>query len=620
MAQPQSVITPINNTLGIFFHEKGSIKISNSKWTLLVYKELSPIKDAISNNDRILNQIYDNFIYDETPRMKAFQKDILTHVSLIKQISESVNLKYREIFADTMKYYYRKRRGILNGLGTIWKSITGNLDASDGDYFNECINRVSRDEREIETLMKNQISVTTSVIKNFNATIQNLQIDEQTFNKDIEEIHKSLMDISDLLAFNDAQIKVLDLCETLMESYTFIENFLSEIINSIAFARLGVLHSSIINPLDLLNSLKEISQSLQKTNLPLPVYSSYIARYIDLIELEAYQSDTKIVFVLKIPLIEPESYTLYRVYPIPILDNHTEFHHIIPITRSYIARDDDSMLYVTPQDLKKCKNLNINQKICPDLLPYPIDSDSICEAQLLRRTTSTLPKTCQVSLLYASDYNVEEIDSNLWLISISGPLPVTIKCIDKEVITKIIKTNSLLKLQPRCSSFIGSTRVQAKYLVDKHENLTYKSSPVQIPFKCCEHMPAKSAIPQLKPLRLNKINTDDLKIAQHKLDHYSEELDKMIHQPFIERNMSWFIILTICVVISLMVLYAMYKCRRKRFPRITAKPADDDDDPQLPPTTPLQGVTKKISRSILPKRRPSFRARDLTEELELSEA
>lgn len=557
-------------------------------------------------------------MYDETPRMKAFQKEIQTHISLIRQISDSVSLKYKEIFADTMKYHFRKRRGILNGLGTIWKSITGNLDASDGEYFNECINKVSRDEREIENLLKNQISVTTSVIKNFNATIQSLQIDEQTFNADIDEIHKSIADISDILAFNNAQIKILSLCETLMESYTFLENSLSEIINAVAFARLKILHSSIITPADLIDSLKGISQSLQKANLPLPVYSSSIAQYIDIIELEAYQSDTKIVFVLKVPLVEPESYTLYHLYPIPILDNHTEFHHIIPTTRTFIARDDDSMLYVSLRDLKMCKNLRPNQKICSDVLPYPIDSDSICEAQLLKRTVFTLPRTCQVSLLYATDYNVEEIDHNLWLVTISEPLPVTIKCSGKEVLTKIIKTNSLLKLQPGCNSFIGSTRVQAKYIVEKYENITYKNFPVQIPFKCCEHMPGKPYVPRLKPLKLNKIDTDDLKIAQHKLDQYSDELDKMMNQPFIEKHSSWFTVLTITLVIVLAVLYFSCKCRRRRFPRIAAAPANDEDSPS--PSTPLQrSIKRKSLCSILPKRRPSVKPQDLSEEMELRE-
>ena len=96
--------------------------------------------------------------------MIAFKSEIQTHVNLISQLSDSANLKYKEIMADTPNYY-RNKRGLINGVGTLWKTISGNLDASDGEYFNDCIEKVSRDEKHIETLMKNQISVTTSVIK-----------------------------------------------------------------------------------------------------------------------------------------------------------------------------------------------------------------------------------------------------------------------------------------------------------------------------------------------------------------------------------------------------------------------------------------------------------------------
>ena len=126
----------------------------------------------------------------------------------------------------------------------------------------------------------------------------------------------------------------------------FLESYINDILNAITFARVKILHSSIITPLDLITSLQEISRSLIKNNLPLPTYSSNIAQYLEIIELDAYQSDAKVTFVLKIPLTNPETYTLYHLYPIPILDNRTGLHHILPTTEKYIARDDDSLLYI----------------------------------------------------------------------------------------------------------------------------------------------------------------------------------------------------------------------------------------------------------------------------------
>lgn len=603
-------LTPVNNTLGLFYHEESTIKISNDKWTLLVYKELDPLKQTIRNNEKLLSALFD-LTEESSPRMTAFKTSVQTHFSLLSRIAQSVNEKFLEITSETKNYVFRDKRGLVNGIGSIFKSITGNLDSSDGEYLNACIDKLTGDEQELQHLLKSQISVTTSVIKSFNSTIQKLQIDEITFNEDIDEIRKSILDISDSMIFYEGQVRTLNLCESLMESYIFIENALNDILNAITFARLKILHSSIITPRDLVTSLQEISRSLSKNNLPFPTYTSNVAKYLDVIELEAYQSDSKIVFVLKIPLLEPETFTLYRIFPIPILDNRTGLFHTIPTTHKYIARDDDSLLYVSPQDLRSCKKIQFNLYICSDLMQYPIDSDAICEAQLLRQS-NLLPKTCQTSILMASDYHVQELEQNYWLITISDPLPVTVKCGKRETTTNIIRTNSLLKLQPECSAFIGSTRIHSKYIIEKYTNVTYKSHPVIIPYDCCKSFPEQVHLPELKPLKLSNIDAEDLNVAQHKLNQYSEELEKLIHEPFISKHVHWFTIFSIVLIITITVAYICCKCKRRKPMRLSLPDIDNDDFPPRPKS----GQRREIHylRKLIPKRRTSIHPEDSIEE------
>lgn len=547
---------------------------------------------------------------DPSPRKIAFKTQIQTHINLLSQLNDSVKNKLKEITADTKKYEFRSKRGLINGIGSIFKSITGNLDSSDGEHYNECIDKINRDEREIESLLKNQISVTTSVIKNFNSTIQNLQIDEETFNKNIDEIQNSLINISDDLAFYEAQINTLDLCQSLMESFVFLEESLDDILNAITFARLKILHSSIITPTDLIYSLQDISKSLSKTNLPLPTYTSNVAQYLEIIELEAYQSDNKIVFILKIPLIEPETFTLYRIFPIPILDNRTGIYHILPSNLKYIARDDDSLSYVLPQDINKCKPLKPYVKICSNLLQYPIDSDAICEAQLLRQSDK-LPKTCETSILLASGYNIQEVEMNYWLISISDPLPVTIRCNNKELVTEMIRRNSLLKLQPFCNGFIGTTRIQSKPFVEKYKNVTYKNHQIKIPYECCKHLPEKIHVPELKPLKLNKIDVEDLNAVHNRLSQYSEELDRLVQQPFVTKHIHWFTIVTISFIIFLIILYICCKCRRKKPNRLSL--TDGSNPPSPPRDSPRESLQQKF-RQFIPRRRASVHPEEAIEE------
>lgn len=67
----------------------------------------------------------------------------------ILKISQGLNLKNQEIFADRKLSY----RSIFNRIRTFWKAIGGNLVSSDGEYFNDSINKIWHDKSELENLM-----------------------------------------------------------------------------------------------------------------------------------------------------------------------------------------------------------------------------------------------------------------------------------------------------------------------------------------------------------------------------------------------------------------------------------------------------------------------------------
>lgn len=112
-------------------------------------------------------------------------------------------------------------------------------------------------------------------------------------------------------------------------------------------------------------------------------------------------------------------------------------------------------------------------------------------------------------------------------------------------------------------NFVGSTRIWAKKVIENYQNIIYKHHSVEIPYDCCETISHRRYIPDLKPLKLNKMNVKYLIIIQHRQTEYTDELDKFIKQPFVKKHMSWFTIFTIVLIISLIVFSITCKCRRK---------------------------------------------------------
>lgn len=83
-------------------------------------------------------------------------------------------------------------------------------------------------------------------------------IDEKTFNEDIREIQQSVDDISDNSLFYQWQFQIIDICESLLEAMRFQKTR-------------WMLFQIQIHSHDLMNCLKEISNSITNNNLPLAV-------------------------------------------------------------------------------------------------------------------------------------------------------------------------------------------------------------------------------------------------------------------------------------------------------------------------------------------------------------
>ncbi|KAH1008125.1 hypothetical protein HUJ05_008708 [Dendroctonus ponderosae] len=227
-----------------------------------------------------------------------------------------------------------------------------------------------------------------------------------------------------------------------------------------------------------------------------------------------------------------------------------------------------------------------------------------------------------------------QVDSQRWICSVATsftrfdkngflfmglhPLPVTVKCSSKEIVSKIINNNTLLGLQPECNVFIGSTRVQANKMIDVHKNVTYNSHPVIIPYSCCNNIPENIHLPVLKPLKRSKLDVEGLKIAQRKLNQYSDELNKLLNQSFVSKHLNWITPLTITLIVMGVILYIICKYRRRRrrttFPWIGIGITACNH--KFPPSSPsqLKNTFMKQWKKIIPKRRPSINLRKHIEE------
>lgn len=86
----------------------------------------------------------------------------------------------------------RVKRELLDGLGSVLKWLIGTPDAKDAQRYDDCINKLEKQELDITDLMQKQLQITSSTIQNFNETIFKISFDEQIINENINRLNDYL--------------------------------------------------------------------------------------------------------------------------------------------------------------------------------------------------------------------------------------------------------------------------------------------------------------------------------------------------------------------------------------------------------------------------------------------
>lgn len=505
-----------------------------------------------------------------SPSLNDFTLRVRPHYLHLKQISRRIKLRLQTIELITPSKIIdktRRKRGIIDGLGTAFKWLTGNLDAADGEHINKCLDQLEADDKQMQNLLKQQIQIVTSTIKNFNNSINSLFLHEQSINSYITDIRDSINNNTDRVKLNSQQLLLLDLCEILLEAYQLIENEIRDIEDSISFSKLNILHASIIQPSELLSQLHFISQNLKHSILPVQPNSNSLPSIINIISLNAFQTEKRLVFVLRIPLVSNDLFNLYHLYSIPTKNLNNDLYHLIIPESKYVGISTDNRLYIPMHSTKDCKAISSNQKLCKDVIPLTLNDPS-CETEVITQVSTKKCKPVQISF---SDYNIVKLKQNRYILIVSQPIPVVTNCQSQASKTELIKTNSLLYLNPGCNSFIGSTQLYA-FDIKSSNSTTDDIIPI-IPFDCCEDTEQSNVKHlELKEVHLKSLNMDDLNIAEEQLKNQERIINSMNNQTFAGRHLGAFTIFTILFIIMVLLYCVLFRCKRKlrkciEFPR-----------------------------------------------------
>lgn len=477
---------------------------------------------------------FENSTHNETYKIEFYNLCRITEI-----LGKEIKGKFKQINPNINSRY---KRGLVNGLGNVVKFITGNLDNSDAERYNEAIEILSNKQNKMKTLVKEQVTLLEKSIDKFDNTTKILMHNQVTLSKKIYMLEQFISNNS--IHFMDTyNYFLLNLIMTeIISSFELISNMLEKLEVAITFSKLNTFHNSIIKPEELLNEIKLISQHLVEGKLPFEPIIENILLYEKIINIKAYSENNKITFILEIPIVQTESYVYYHLYPLPIMKNNN-FNMIMPSSKYVIVNENKFALFN-----EKCKEIITHEFICENMNILPIKQNVQCEIQLINYFNNVT--NCKSIPIKLYDTQIRKLENSFWLIS----------------------TPRLIVAKKYCKENVENIPINGSFLIDlgnsnckiKVENMyiqQYKNNKMN--FKLL-NLPEININPKvnediLEPVNMELVNIDSFKDIHDLINNQKERIKDINNVTLRNENKYIYILYCIILIIFICIVYYLVK-------------------------------------------------------------
>jgi len=194
----------------------------------------------------------------------------------------------------------RKKRGLMNFIGTGIKFVTGNLDNTDLDTITQNLEIIKHNQLNTMHKINDLSSFAGNIVNKYRENIKILNENSKAIRSEFSKINN---DINLMLSIQDQYIQI-----------TSLNQFLEKLLRIFSFAHLQTLDLEVL-------SLDEINEIWQYLNLHHPKNTLWPIKHISELSLICKTGllilDEMAILAIKIPIFEKNICNLKFVYPIP---------------------------------------------------------------------------------------------------------------------------------------------------------------------------------------------------------------------------------------------------------------------------------------------------------------
>jgi len=535
------------NITGIYFDPIGSLKIVDGHLDVIIPIDISYIQPHIQNLNGVIG----------SSKFLCKQSALYTDIECLN-LHQPLSIRYSDIIRDFESISHliesrSKRSAWIGGVGSLFKHLFGTMDEDDAIQYSKAIQLVQTDQKNLSKLVKQNILVTTSTLSSLQDTLNKISINEQKLNNAIDNLmlnQQNLSTITDNLLLKTKLNGILNILESSLLTLSFK---IEDVINGIMFSKSNILYPSIITPKQLFTELVENYRFLSEYHqFPVSLSLDSIYTLMNISEIATYYNDNKIVFVLKVPLVNPQNYYLYHSIPYPVTVVTNTYTAIIPSTK-YVAITKDKNHYCKLDNLISCKIVYKFNYICYDLNTYSSSATPICESEIISKALKSVPSNCETKILKGHLDIWQPLTNNRWIYVISNPHKLSIDCRELNNTEITISDTGILNLPENCIAYYKDLRLIPKY------SKIIKFRTIHINFNlindsCCNAASLLKLKRNVPTLNLSNVNLDYIKTLQYTdTNQIVKDLDKIIEKPHIVLYGEYYSYTTIVIVIIIVI-------------------------------------------------------------------
>ncbi|XP_032677802.1 uncharacterized protein LOC116847183 [Odontomachus brunneus] len=552
-------IQKFTHTPGIYFDKQGQLYQIASTWKIVIKVNLKTLDIRRDQLEEYL---------ENTKKMCDIQgittKTGKTCNNLYKIVKTRLD-RTRQIMNQIYEIHSiipNRRRGLIDSIGMLTKSLFGTMDANDEKIINEQLQLL---ENRQETLKH-----ATNQLKILNATVGHLEKSENTIQKNEKTIWDSITQIGDSqteLVSRQHLDEHFILLDAALNNLVQDQNDILTYLNNIKQGYLPI-QITLIN--DIISQIKEAAIRVpQNLHFPFRISTKNWLEIEKFITLNAYYQKGNIFTVLKIPLITYPIYDIINILPLPIYTGNDTFAWTeITYNKIAINKEANSYLVISDNDLQECKKIS-DHYICGQGNPiYKIQADSPCEVHLFM----TLEKTgnCHTKYILANHTVLIALkERNAWLYSTRNEQNIHIQCKNKNYYNKI-KNTGIIKFKEQCKLIINEITIQAQGVIEDKIIETYIPE-YNITIAKEQIDTINNTIPRLKMKKIIQ-NPTELTDLSREITQTQKDLENSSN-PSIFTNYKHLVYTTapsgiIIIIIIIIVIFLLRKINKLRYPDI----------------------------------------------------